>query len=232
LNSSNITINANVNHSALSDYATSSNFSSYSNDSQFLQGHPASYFYQASNPFGFYNSTTLPAIDLSNRLYTNGSNANNLISFKNVSAERIVTDTTTPSASLDIGGGSILVIGAGGTAKALIQDDVNKISGMQMTNINNGTLADFRFLIKDTTGHYFTFSQPGINNADTAIFGLARKTTDFIFNVGGTPRDMAIGTPAGQGKLVFASGGTARISEKPKMDIFGMSKIENPRYSC
>jgi len=28
------------------------------NNSQFLEDHPASYFYQASNPFGFYNSTS------------------------------------------------------------------------------------------------------------------------------------------------------------------------------
>jgi hypothetical protein len=102
--------------------------------------------------------------------------------------------TDSPAASLDIGGGSILTFGGGGNAKLLITDNVNNVSGVQMTNESESTLSDFRFLIKDTTDHYFTFSQPGVNNIATNLFGMQRKTTDFIFNKGGTARDIAIGT--------------------------------------
>jgi hypothetical protein len=119
--------------------------------------------------------------------------------------------TSAPSATLDVGGGSILSIGTGGTAKMLVQDDVNAISGMQMSNINTGTAADFRFLIKDPTGHYFTFMQPGVNNTGGPIFGLARNTTDFIINAAGTGRNIAIGTGGGNNSLIFATNGDERM---------------------
>ena len=47
---------------------TGGNYSINVNNTNYLEGHPASYFYQASNPFGFYNSTTLPLQNLSGYL--------------------------------------------------------------------------------------------------------------------------------------------------------------------
>ncbi len=124
---------------------------------------------------------------------------------------RLGVNTTTPGASLDIGGDSILVLGINGTAKVLIKDDVNAISGLQMTNVNAGGSAGFRFLIKDPTGHYFAFSQAGTGNAQTNIFGLAQATTDFIFNTGGTARNMGIGT-ASATNLTLGTNNTARVT--------------------
>jgi hypothetical protein len=42
--------------------------------------------------------------------------------------------------------------------------NTNDVSGVQMGNLGSGTVTDFRFLIKDSTDHYFAFSQPGTGN--------------------------------------------------------------------
>lgn len=56
----------------VSPIISGANYSINVNNSNFLEGFPASYFYQASNPFEFYNSTTLPLQNLSGYLnYTN-----------------------------------------------------------------------------------------------------------------------------------------------------------------
>jgi hypothetical protein len=80
-----------------------------------------------------------------------------------------------------------------GTYVATFADNTDAVSGVQMGNISTGTSADFRFLIKDTTSHYFAFAQPSVNNSFT-LFGVTRSTADFIFNSGGTTRDIIIGT--------------------------------------
>lgn len=86
-----------------------------------------------------------------------------------------------------------LVIGPNGTAVTTIADNINAVSGVQMGNVSAGTSADFRFIIKDSTDHYFAFAQPGTGNNQT-LFGLNRNSTDYIFNAGGTARDICIGT--------------------------------------
>jgi hypothetical protein len=53
-----------------SNYSINVNFS---DNSDKLDGFHASYFYQASNPFGFYNSTTLPADNDTMYLFLNGT---------------------------------------------------------------------------------------------------------------------------------------------------------------
>jgi hypothetical protein len=131
---------------------------------------------------GFYTATNNSAPTEKMRIMDNGD---------------VGIGTTTPTVKLATHDNnatfSTLVIGSGGTSIANFADNVNAVSGIQMGNINNGTSADFRFLIKDTTDHYFAFAQPSINNSQT-LFGLNRKTTDYIFNAGGTVRDMSIGT--------------------------------------
>jgi hypothetical protein len=100
-------------------------------------------------------------------------------------------------------------IGTGGTQVATVADNVNAVSGLQMGNVSTGIGADFRFLIKDTTNHYFAFSQPGTGN-NLTLFGLNRNATDYIFNAGGTARDIAIGT-ADAKFLILATNATERL---------------------
>lgn len=116
----------------------------------------------------------------------------------------------TPYAKYDFGG--LVNTNVIGTPVMKIYDDYSSVSGIQMGNIDStgGTGADFRFMITDPTNHYFAFAQPGIANSQTLI-GLDRKTTDMIFNNGGTVRDIAIftaQTSGGYGNLVF---GTSQI---------------------
>jgi hypothetical protein len=101
-----------------------------------------------------------------------------------------------------------LSIGTGGTHVATFADNVNAVSGLQMGNVNTGNAADFRFLIKDTTDHYFAFSVPSTGNALT-LFGLNRNATDYIFNSGGTARDICIGTLDAKA-VVFGTNATER----------------------
>jgi hypothetical protein len=138
-------------------------------------------------------------------VHTNVANDGNLA--LNPSGGNVGIGTTGPAAPLDVRANAstfaTLAIGAGGTSVANISDNADVVSGMQMGNMSTGTAADFRFLIKDTTGHYFAFAQPGVNNSQT-LFGLNRKTTDYIFNSAGTARDMVIGT-ADEKDLIFGT---------------------------
>jgi hypothetical protein len=119
--------------------------------------------------------------------------------------------TTAPATKLAVHNNSAafstLVIGANGTSVANIADNVDAVSGLQMGNINTGTGADFRFIIKDTTDHYFAFSQPSTGNTAAALFGHARSTADFIFNAGGTTRDLVIGNASAK-DLIFGANNT------------------------
>ena len=143
-------------------------------------------------------------------------NANNIIS-----NESLTVGSFGIKSDLNVGGNietpNSLVVGIDETPlsfmtpKAKFVADLNTISGVQMGNINNGTSAGYRFIIKDDSDHYFAFSQPGTNNSNSDIWGHPRKYTDFIFNAGGTARSMAIGTASGQGKTYLASGGIDAI---------------------
>jgi hypothetical protein len=50
------------------------NTATHANNSNYLQGNPASYFYQASNPFGFANSTVGTVLNSNSALFANNSN--------------------------------------------------------------------------------------------------------------------------------------------------------------
>lgn len=117
--------------------------------------------------------------------------------------------TNSPIGKLDVGGFIATKVAPAIYPVVFISDNVNAISGLEMSNRNTGTLADFRFMITDDTGHYFSFSSPGKNNNGT-MFGLARKTTDLIFNIAGTARDMAIGT-LNATHLIFGTNGLERM---------------------
>jgi hypothetical protein len=116
---------------------------------------------------------------------------------------------TTPTVSNNSASFTPISVGSGGTHVATFADNVNAVSGLQMGNVNTGIAADFRFLIKDTTDHYFAFSVPSTGNALT-LFGLNRNATDYIFNTGGTARDMAIGTNDAK-FLILATSATERL---------------------
>ena len=127
--------------------------------------------------------------------------------------------TTGPVAKLDIGGYIPLFSTALGEAKLSVSTDTNLASGVQMGNINTGTAADFRFLIKDTTDHYMAFAVPGTGNTGT-LFGATRSTLDLLFTNGGTARTLAIGTVAAS-DILFGTNNTERmvINSNGSVDI-------------
>lgn len=114
--------------------------------------------------------------------------------------QSIHTGATPTFSKLTLGGTSdVLMIGsgtlsAGLTARrqALIADNLDGITGVQMENASTGTAADFRFIIKDTGDHYIAFSQPGTGNTGT-LFGFTRSAIDAIFSNGGTARTLVLG---------------------------------------
>jgi hypothetical protein len=114
---------------------------------------------------------------------------------------------SSPNAKLDING--LLTSGfVVSNPTALISDNTNGIAGVNMINTNTGTAADFRFAIQDTTGNYTAFTLPSVNNNGSTLFGLARSEGTFIFNNGGTPRNMGIGT-LGATNLVLGTNNAA-----------------------
>lgn len=108
-------------------------------------------------------------------------------------AKNVGIGTTSPIASLDIGGQVGVMGGALGSPELSISANTNQATGVQMSNTSTGTSADFRFIIFDGTGHYVAFSQPGTGNNST-LFGQTRSTIDTLFSNAGTARTLAIGT--------------------------------------
>ncbi|MBK0378582.1 beta strand repeat-containing protein [Mucilaginibacter segetis] len=122
---------------------------------------------------------------------------------------KIGIGTSTAYAKLDIGGK--ILTPAIGTPVANISDDFNGVSGLEMRNVNAGVSADFRFMVSDISGNYTAFSMPGTGNTGSTLFGLARATSSYIFNTGGSGRDLAIGTLSAK-SLVLGTNGQSRIN--------------------
>ena len=104
-----------------------------------------------------------------------------------------------------------LTIGTNNVFVANFADNLNDVTGVQMGNTSTGTSADFRFLIADTTGHYFAFMQPGVNNTASTIMGQARATNNFIISSAGTGRGIVIGTTTGH-SLILGTNNTTRLT--------------------
>ncbi|MES2623306.1 MAG: tail fiber domain-containing protein [Patescibacteria group bacterium] len=135
-------------------------------------------------------SQTAPIIDI-----WSASNA----SLFNVQANgNVGIGTTTPLAKLSVNANSAafvpLSIGGNSTFAANISDNFNGASGVQMGNTSTGNGADFRFLIKDTSDHYFAFSQAGVNYTGNFLGSIPRNTVDAIFNTAGTSRNIMMAT--------------------------------------
>lgn len=145
-----------------------------------------------------------------------GANTSNTIS-----VGRLGIGTASPPSSLSVRDNSAvftpLSIGVNGTNVASFADNINAVSGIQMGNTNNGNAADFRFLIKDDTDHYFAFSQPSSGYLGS-LFGIPRSTSDYIFNAGGTDRNLTIGT-TGLTDLLFGTNGVERMRIDSAGDI-------------
>jgi hypothetical protein len=99
--------------------------------------------------------------------------------------------TTAPTAPLHVGPTHNSVSFSQVTSKFI--ENYNGVAGIDMANLSTGTSAEYRFIIADTSDHIFTMTQPGAGNTNT-LFGVTRSTADYIFNNGGTDRDMIIGT--------------------------------------
>ena len=97
-----------------------------------------------------------------------------------------------------------------GGAIAGFTKDVDGITGIFVSNQSTGTIADQRMAMIDTTGNYLAVALPSTGYVGS-LFGLTRSTTAYIFNTGGTVRDMAIGT-LGATDLVFGTSNLQRIT--------------------
>lgn len=112
--------------------------------------------------------------------------------------------------------GALILGGAFGTPVAVTVPSMtlltnnNLSTGIEIRNDSTGTVADSRFALADTTGNYLAFSLPSTGNTGTALFGMARATTAFLFNNGGTTRDLAIGT-LGAKAVVLGANNSERI---------------------
>jgi hypothetical protein len=173
-----------------------------------------------------------------------------IVSFQNATVEKAYIDytgggyfagnvgigTTSPNAPLDIGG--LMPTTYGANPMAIMTANVDDLRGLLLSNVNTGTSADTRMVLNDPTGHYFAFAQPGVNNTAAALFGMAKKSTDFLFNTGGTARDLAIGT-VGSTNFVLGTSNLERIrittaglvgigesSPSSALDIFGDINIQ------
>lgn len=134
---------------------------------------------------------------------------NNTDLFWDNSNNRLGVLTSLPQTTFDIGG-LITTNIALTSAIVNVSANLNGISGFEMRNTSLGTSADFRFAISDTTGASFNFSVPGVNCTTSSLFGLARKTTNYIFTSNDN-RALGIGTLAST-SLVLATGGSAAIT--------------------
>lgn len=148
-----------------------------------------------------FNSSNLFAAD--NNLFWDNTN------------KRLGIGNSSPDRKLHVGSASPSLLG---DAVAAIVDNYAGVSGVVMGNKNTGNTSDFRFLIEDTTNHYFTFAVPSINNSQSALFGVNRNEADYIFSSGGTARTMAIGTLQSE-DVVLGTNNLNRITIKSDGDV-------------
>ncbi len=151
-----------------------------------------------------------PAFTIASSTNSSGTTANTLLTVLNNG--NVGIGTTSPLTSLDVGG-QVTYVGpfsASNIPVASFSANSNAVSGVQFTNVNTGTVADFRFAIADQTGNYTALTMPSTGNAAATVFGLARSTATFLFNNGGTTRAFGIGT-LGANDLVLGTNGTDRL---------------------
>lgn len=129
-------------------------------------------------------------------------------------------------------GDNVMALNVGDiTAKIIIMDDdsfnpvgapasdfilsrnTNTVNGVEIRNLNVSTAADMRFAISDETGNYTVLALPSTGNTGGTFFGLARATGTFIYNVGGTTRNLGVGT-YGDKDLVLGTNNLARLTIK------------------
>ena len=116
--------------------------------------------------------------------------------------------TTSPQATIDIGGKISSTIGFGINAPTVIAGaSTNNSTGFEA--YNTGTIGSSNFNIVDTTNHTFRMTQFDTSAAGTT-FGLSNATTDYLVNSGGTARDLAIGTQ-NSSNLIFGTNSAERL---------------------
>ena len=118
--------------------------------------------------------------------------------------------STAPTALLDVGGyGTAAVMG--GTNWLGVKGTENATIGIEVGNESTGTAGDTRIALVDSTDNYTAFALPSTGNTDGNLFGKSRQTTAFIFNTGGTIRDMAIGV-LGAKELTLGTNNAERVT--------------------
>lgn len=136
------------------------------------------------------NQPFQPTVDSTTRYKFNDKDGNVIVNVDTTN-NRLGILNNTPTANLHVGSAHTSVSLTNTIAKFV--DNLDGLSGIDMSNTSTGINAEYRFIIADTSDHIFTMTQPGAGNTNT-LFGVTRSTADYIFNNGGTLRDMIIGT--------------------------------------
>jgi hypothetical protein len=109
-----------------------------------------------------------------------------------------------------------------GGASTIIHNDSNSIAGVGMQNTNNGTVAEYRFVVwNNTAGSYLAFSMPSNGNTET-LFDETRATGAYLFTNG--DKDLRIGTVSAN-DVEFSTNNSKRLQITGAGDI-----IMNPEF--
>jgi hypothetical protein len=108
------------------------------------------------------------------------------------------------------GGGTFTpVVGAFSNFGGGVTQASNVLGGVQYRNESGGGTAEMRFVVASDTDDYMAFTHGSTANVGT-LFGLAKNTTDFIFNNGSSDRNLLLGTFAG-GDVIFGTNNDEKI---------------------
>lgn len=123
---------------------------------------------------------------------------------------RLALGNTSPGAMLDIGGGKTAQTLTDATPPFFLSKSSNALTGVEWTNPNTGSSANFRFLIHDSNGDYIALGCPGANVTGNS-FGIAQNTLLQVMSstTGGSGRHLAVGTVQAK-DVIFGSNNTER----------------------
>ena len=125
--------------------------------------------------------------------------------------DQAVKTTSSPTfAGLNIGSEDNSIFAWFAASIAQLKYNAVGLQGLTIFNSDTSASTSTRMAVGDTTGHYIAFDMPSVNYT-TNLFGQARNTGVYIFNNGGTQRDLIIGT-VGAKKLILGTNNAARLT--------------------
>jgi hypothetical protein len=199
----------------------SANSTTYANNANFLEGNPALYFYQASNPSGFANSTVGTAFNASNlnnqpaSYYTNATNITTgtlqstvIPSYVvNTSGSFTFSNNLTFNANITIGATGGLIFNSG--AKLYDTTGSQGTAGQVLASNGSGNLywtsmallANNENFINTTASYTFTSTAVHTHQANIVI----DSTGAIVFNTGGKFYDYT-GSQGSDGQVLTSNG--------------------------